>query len=137
MPIVLLDAGILVALRRADDPWHAWASDVLASLKPPLHTCEAVLAEAAYLLRKVPGAAVGVLDLVAEGKLVAGFRLDAEVLAVRSLMARYRSVPMSLADACLVRMTELEPRSTVVTLDSDFRIYRRGGRGLIPMITPS
>lgn len=65
------------------------------------------------------------------------FRLGDEILAVRSLMDKYRSVPMSLADACLVRMSELEPRATIVTLDAHFRIYRRLGRGVIPLISPS
>ena len=136
MRIVLLDAGVIVALRRADDPWHEWARETLAAIEPPLYTCEPVLLEATHLLRRVPGAAVGVVDLVVEGKVRVEFRLEPEAMAVRSLMDRYRSVPMSLADACLVRMTELQPWSTVVTLDSDFRLYRRGGRGVIPVIMP-
>jgi predicted nucleic acid-binding protein len=95
-----------------------------------------VLAEATYLLRRVPGAALGVLELVSRGILQVKFRLDTEVLALRTLMTRYRSVPMSLADACLVRMSELDPKAVVVTLDQDFRIYRRSGRLAIPVIMP-
>jgi len=51
-------------------------------------------------------------------------------------MARYQSVPMSFADACLVRMSELWPKTPVFTLDSDFRIYRRNKRQSIPLIAP-
>jgi predicted nucleic acid-binding protein len=51
-------------------------------------------------------------------------------------MERYSSIPMSLADACLVRMSELEPRATVISLDSDFKIYRRNRRQVIPVLLP-
>ena len=137
MSRVLLDAGVIVALLRPADAWHRWSREAVAAIKPPLYTCEPVLAEASYLLRKVPGAAVGVLDLVARGFVEVTFRLDTDVLPVRNLMARYRSVPMSLADACLVRMAELDPKAAVLTVDSNFRVYRRGGRLVIPVIMPS
>jgi hypothetical protein len=95
-----------------------------------------VLAEATHLLRKVPEAAVGVLELVVRQFVQVDFRLDTEVLALRTLITRYRSVPMSLADACLVRMSELDPKASVLTTDSDFRVYRRSGRLAIPVIMP-
>jgi hypothetical protein len=53
-----------------------------------------------------------------------------------ALMTKYATVPMSLADACLVRMTELNSGSTVLTLDRDFRVYRRTGRHVVPVIAP-
>jgi predicted nucleic acid-binding protein len=77
-----------------------------------------------------------VLDLVTRGVLELPFRVDTELLALRTLVARYASVPMSLADACLVRMAETRPRATVLTLDTDFRVYRRSGRLAIPLLTP-
>ncbi len=51
-------------------------------------------------------------------------------------MQRYADQPMSFADACLVRMTELHPDSMLITLDGDFRVYRRHGRQAIPLATP-
>lgn len=136
MKAVLLDAGPVVALFRSDDPLHGWARETLGTLAPPFFTCEPVLAEATYLLRKVPGAALGVMDLVARGIFQVTFRLDAEILALQTLMTRYGSVPMSLADACLVRMSELDPKAVVVTVDRHFRVYRRSGRLAIPVIMP-
>jgi hypothetical protein len=88
------------------------------------------------LLRRLPDGPVKVMDLIGRGVVRVGFRIDGEMLALRTLMKRYQSVPMSLADASLVRMAELETRSSVMTLDEDFRIYRRGGRGVIPLISP-
>lgn len=63
------------------------------------------------------------------------FRLGAEVNRIRELMKRYRNVPMSLADACLVRMNELIPGSTILTLDSDFQIYRKNQNDPIDLFT--
>ncbi len=77
-----------------------------------------------------------VLNLVGCGIVRADFRIGTEIDALRLLMKRFSNVPMSLADACLVRMTELDPRSVVLTLDSDFRIYRRNRRQIIPTISP-
>jgi hypothetical protein len=100
-------------------------------------TCEPVLAEASLLLRVRPDAAVKVLELVTRRFLRVPFRVEPEADALHALMARYRSVPMSLADACLVRMSELDARARVMTLDQDFRVYRRGGRGVIPVLMPA
>lgn len=133
---VLVDAGPIVALLRPRDAHHRWAAEVFRSHEPPFYTCEPVLSEAMHLLAKFPGAAEKVLGLVGRGVLQIGFRVDAELLSLRTLVSRYASVPMSLADACLVRMAELEAQSSVVTMDSDFRIYRRSGRLVIPVIMP-
>jgi uncharacterized protein len=134
----VLDTGPIVALLRRRDPHHGWAKETLSriasSSTPPLATCEAVLVEACFLLRSFVGGEDAVLALV--DHLVLDFRLGAEIAAVRRLMEKYRSVPMSLADACLVRMTENEPDSVVLTLDRDFRVYRRNGRHVVPMLSP-
>jgi predicted nucleic acid-binding protein len=132
---VLVDAGPLVALLDRRDRFHAWATSQLLERKPPLLTCEAVLAEAAHLLRRVRGEPA-LLELVRRGLVITSFRLDDEVTRVAKLMARYDNVPMSLADACLVRMAEQLEDSTVMTLDGDFRIYRKHGRQVIPTIMP-
>ena len=132
----MVDTGPLVALLNARDTHHAWARATLDEIPPPLLTCEPVLAEASYLLRKIDRGAQAVLDLVARGVVQVAFRVDAELLALRTLITKYASVPMSLADACLVRMSELDPTTVVLTLDTDFRVYRRSGRLVVPVIMP-
>jgi uncharacterized protein len=133
---VIVDTGPLVALLNARDEHHSWARSAMEAIEPPMLSCEPVLTEACYLVRKLRGGPEAVLDLVTRGVLDVGFRVDAELLALRTMVARYASVPMSLADACLVRMAEMHPRARVLTLDTDFRAYRRGGRLAIPLIAP-
>ena len=133
---ILLDAGPLVALLDGRDRFHEWATSQLSGRKPPLLTCEAVLAEAAHLLRHIHGGESALLEMVRRKLVAVPFRLDDEVTRVAKLVDRYENVPMSLADACLVRMAELDDNSAVMTLDSDFRIYRKHGRQVIPTIIP-
>jgi predicted nucleic acid-binding protein len=133
---VLLDTGPLVALLNRRDAFHAWARRVMGTLPPPLMSCDAVVSEACFLLRRTSGGADAVLELVDRGLLVLDFRLSAEHDAVRRLMRRYASVPMSVADACLVRMAELDASATVLTLDADFRVYRKHGRHMVPTLLP-
>jgi predicted nucleic acid-binding protein len=133
---VIVDTGPIVALLNARDAWHDWARNAFGHVEPPLLTCEPVLTEASYLVRKLAGGPEAVTDLVGRGVLEVAFRVDSELLALRTLLTKYRSVPMSLADACLVRMSELSPRTSVMTLDSDFKVYRRSGRLKIPLIAP-
>lgn len=133
---VLLDTGPLVALLNARDVHHGWVKDRLAALAPPLLTCEAVLSEACFLLRGLDDGPERVLELVHRGAVSVPFRLEDELPAVRRLLVRYADVPMSLADGCLVRMAERHADSVVMTLDSDFRIYRRHGRQVVPTLMP-
>ena len=133
---IIVDTSPLVALLNARDEHHEWAKAAMDAVEPPLITCEAVLTEAAYLVRKLRGGPEAVLDLVTRQVLRVDFRVDNELLALRTLVSRYASVPMSLADACLVRMAELRPRAAVLTLDADFQVYRRSGRLAIPLISP-
>ncbi len=137
MKHTLLDTGPLVALLNRRDAHHRWACEVLDSIEPPVQTCEAVLSEACFLVRELRGGPDAVLELVARDIIQVAFSLESELAAVRKLLTRYASVPMSLADACLVRMTELDNGATVLTLDSDFRIYRRHGRQVVPVVLPS
>ncbi len=132
----IADTGPLVAFLNSKDVWHTWVVERLAEIEPPLLTCESVISETCFLLRAVPRGVAAVFDLVKRGVLVLPFRLAEEATAVERFLKRYESVPMSVADACLVRMTELDARSTVLTLDSDFRIYRRHGRQAIPLVSP-
>jgi predicted nucleic acid-binding protein len=132
----LLDTGPLVAFLDRRDGYHRWATEQWDQIEPPLFTCEPVLSEACFLLRDVSGGGPAVLDLVVRGVLRVGLAIEREAAAIRRLMSRYASVPMSLADACLVRMAERQPGSRVLTLDRDFRVYRMHGRQVIPTAMP-
>ena len=132
----IVDAGPLVAFLNREDAHHHWVKEQLAQLTRPLLTCEAALAEAWHLLGKAGSAQAAILELMRRDTLRVAFELGREVPSVERLIQRYASVPMSLADACLVRMTEIHSGSRVLTLDSDFHIYRRHGRQIISLIIP-
>lgn len=134
---VILDTGPLVALINARDRYHEWAKMQWANMKPPLLTCEPVLSEACFLLRNSDGGSRVVLELLERNVLNIPFRIVESVKQIDWLLKKYANVPMSLADACLVRMTELYPDSAVLTLDTDFKIYRRNKRNVIPTLSPS
>jgi len=133
---VIIDTGPLVALLNRRDRHHAWVREVLDTVEPPIFTCEAVVSEACFLLGRLAGGQDAVLELLASDVVNIDFRMLPEIAAVRGLMRKFANVPMSLADACLVRMTELEAQSVLVTLDGDFRVYRRNRRQIIPTIMP-
>ena len=133
---VIVDTGPLVALLNRKDHSHAWVVQQLQDIQPPLVTCEAVLAEATYLTRQTPGARVGLLEMVGEGFLTIGMAVADHHSALLAMVRRYADVPMSLADACLVRLAELFPQSPVLTLDSDFSVYRKNGRQVIEVLRP-
>jgi len=125
----------LVALLVGRDQHNAWAEEQFAQVLPPLLTGEAVLAEACFLAGRTGPSINEPLKLLKRGVLRLAFDLSDNIEQVSSLMERYANVPMSLADACLVRMSELLPESVVMTLDGDFQIYRRHGRQKISLIT--
>ena len=133
---VLLDTGPLVALLSGRDKYHPWARLQWSQIVPPLLTCEAVLSEACFLLRAAPGGSQAVMELLRRHVVEVAFHLEDHVEAVARLIRKYASVPMSLADGCLVRMAELSPESTILTLDRDFRLYRKSGRHVVPVIMP-
>jgi uncharacterized protein len=133
---VLVDTGPIVASLVRADAYNGWARDQFARLAPPLLTCEPVLAEVSYIVGSRGGDPVTVLKMLQTGVITVAFDLQHEVAAVEVLMRRYRSVPMALADACLVRMSEVHGRCSVLTTDTDFRIYRRHGRLVIPAVLP-
>jgi predicted nucleic acid-binding protein len=123
-----------VALLDRRDPDHQWVVNQMARLRRPLYTCEAVITEASHLLRHLPPAQVAILEMLAEGVLTTPFQLREQSRVILALLQRYANIPMSLADACLVRMSELVSDGVVFTLDSDFRIYRRHRRQKIPLV---
>ena len=133
---VLLDTGPLVTFLAAGVGHHDWVCDQWKRLHPPLLTCEPVLTEAAFLLKR-EGVETDVLfALLERGVLRIGLEIEDQIADLRTLMRRYRDRPMSLADACLVRLAELHPNGVVFTLDADFRIYRRHGNKVIPVLMP-
>ena len=136
MTRVLLDTGPLVAFLDRRDRYHTWARAQWAEIEPPLLTCEAVVTEACFLVRDLPGGGTTVVDLVTRGVVRIGYDLQVDAAPTAKLLARYASVPMALADACLVRMAERQPGSRVLTLDRDFRVYRMLGRRVIPTAMP-
>jgi predicted nucleic acid-binding protein len=133
---VLLDTGPLVALVNRRDRYHTWAREQVAELAAPLFTCEAVLTEACHLLRNLNGGIEAVMEMAKRELLAIPFCLEEEAERIVMLIRRYSDVPMSLADACLVRMAEQHVRSAIMTLDSDFHVYRRNGRQVIPTLMP-
>ena len=137
MKTVLLDTGPIVAYLKADDTHHAWAVEALGRLRPPLLTCEPVLAEATYLLRGLSNGSARVFELIRRGAVTIGFSLADELEPVQRVIARYGARKTDLADACLVRMSEVHADPTVLTVDSQFRdVYRRHGRKTIPTLLP-
>lgn len=133
---VLLDTEPLVALILAQDQFHSWAVAQFATLEPPLFTCEAVITEACFLMRNFYPGQEAVLLLMERGVMKIGFNLNEEFREVQKLIIRYQSVPMSLADACLVRMSEQLAESAVLTLDSDFNVYRKHTNQAISAMMP-
>lgn len=135
-PRALVDTGPIVALLDRRDAWHAWARKTFDELDAPLGTCDAVLSEACFLLRRAKQSPALVLELVEAGVLTPDLDVRQEARALRATLTRYANLPASLADACLVRMAELRPGAPIVTLDRDFLVYRGHGRRRLPLIAP-
>jgi uncharacterized protein len=133
---LLLDTGPWVALHCRDDRHHRWACEQFALITQPLLSCEAVVAETCFLLARGGHDPAKALALVARGVVKMGMALGEDIAAVQHLFERYDNVPASLADACLVRMSEQHAHCRVFTLDADFHIYRRHGRRVIPLLMP-
>ncbi|MDE0003010.1 MAG: PIN domain-containing protein [Rhodospirillaceae bacterium] len=134
---VILDTGPWIALLNPRDTHHRWARETWERISAPLHVCEPVVTETCYLAQRLgSGAQEAVLEFFQRGLIDLSFRLADEGADVTRLLKKYRDVPMSLADGCIVRMAEQRARSLVFTLDSDFSIYRMNGRRRIPTLTP-
>jgi predicted nucleic acid-binding protein len=131
---VLVDGGFLVALLSRNDQYREWATAQAARLTQPWLTCEAALSEAFHLLGR-PGESK-LTALLRRGLAAPQFSLEGELEPVLALMDKYADVSMSLADACLVRMAEIQADPVVVTTDRDFLVYRRHSRRVIPCLLP-
>lgn len=135
-PRIVVDTGPLVAAFDKREQWALWTAEALRTIQGPLLTCEAVLAEAWFLLQHHPAAWSKVEKWMDRGFLKLAFSLDVERERTFELMRRYRNIPMSLADACLVAMVERGIGDRVLTLDGDFKIYRHSGRRVVPVLMP-
>ena len=132
---VLVDAGFLVAVLSRDDSHHRWAESTSARFSPPWLACEPVLSEAFHLVGRRGTPALS--TLLHRGALLVSFGLTNEIESVLRLLHKYADLPMSLADACLVRMSELAADPILITTDADFRVYRRHSRQVIPCALPT
>jgi predicted nucleic acid-binding protein len=129
----IADTGFLVAFANRNDVHHEWAVEVAERLSEPLLTCEAVLAETAFHLQD----AGLVLSMLQERLVMLAFDCRDHLPQLAALAKRYADRHPDLADLCLIRMSELHPRFSIVTVDrSDFRVYRRNKRETIPLVTP-
>ncbi|PYY06942.1 MAG: pilus assembly protein [Acidobacteria bacterium] len=131
---VLVDAGFVVALLSSRDAHHQWAMTQAPALPPPWSTCEAVLSEAFHLLGARGTHSLGML--LRRRALFVAFEIRENLEPVLRLIEKYRDVPMSLADACLVRLSETLADPVILTTEKDFRIYRRHSRQTVPCVTP-
>ena len=133
---VILDTGPLVAFINGRDRYHKWSVSQWAQIEPPLMTCEAVLSESCFLLSDTGKGSLTVLELLKRGVLSLPFRIDDSFDQIKWLLKKHSNIPMALADAWLMRMSELYINSQVLTLDNDFKIYRKNKRQVIPLLTP-
>ena len=129
----IADTGFLVAFARRADQHHDWAVRVAEHVTPPLLTCEAVLAETAFHLQDTGI----VLAMIRDGLIEVAFDCRDHWPQLEALAARYVDRRPDLADLCLIRLSELHPRHSVITVDrEDFKIYRRNKRETLPIICP-
>ena len=137
MTAAIVDTGPLVAFFDRAEQHHGWVADRIEELEPPLLVCEPVLAEAMYLLGRYAKAHNDLLELIQNGALSVAFRIEEHIGELRKLLQKYRDTPMSLADACIVRMAEGYERHAVLTFDSGFSVYRKHGRAPLTLIRPA
>jgi uncharacterized protein len=136
MPAIV-DTGPLVAFFDRAERHHRWVAERVEELEAPLLVCEPVVTEAIYLLARYSRAQDALFELLQNGALNIAFRIEEHVVPLRRLLQKYRDSPMSLADACVVRMAEIYDRHAVLTLDSDFSVYRKHGRIPLTLIHPA
>jgi len=133
----IVDMGPLVAFFDRSERHHLWAAARVDELDAPLLVCEPVLTEAIYLLTRFPRAQDALFGLLQNGALTLAFRLEEHIGALHRLLRKYRDTPMSLADACVVRMAEIHENHSVLTLDADLTVYRKHGRIPITLMHPA
>ena len=129
----IADTGFLVAFANRNDSHHNWAADVARQVSEPLLTCDAVLAETAFHLENT----ALVLEFVKQGLVFPALDVSDHLSRLLQIVRRFADRKPDLADVCLIRLSELYPQHSVVTVDvADFRVYRRNRREMIPLIVP-
>ena len=131
---VLVDTGFLIAFLNKRDGDHAWAISIAQRRAPPWKTCDAILSETFHVLGREWRDVF--TTMIGRGALISAFHASDSISEIVELMRKYSNVPMSLADACLLRMTEILPDPLLLTTDSDFIVYRRHGRKIVPTAMP-
>ena len=137
MVAAIVDTGPLVAFLDRTEADHRWVAARIEELDAPLLVCEPVLTEAMFLLARFPQAQDTLLGYLENGALQIAFQIEEHIAAVRRSVQKYRDTPMSLTDACIVCMAEIYDRHAVLTLDSDFAVYRKHGRVSLTLIHPT
>jgi predicted nucleic acid-binding protein len=135
-PKLVCDTGPLVAFLNRRDQYHDWAREQFGRIAPPLVTCEAVISETVFLLQSDGLPADSLFEALDRGAVLVQFSAEEHWPDLRRLLRKYANLPMSFADACLVRMAEVADRCQVFTTDRHFRVYRRHGRDVIPLLAP-
>jgi len=134
---ILVDASFLVSVYDKREPYHRQCMTALDQVNRPLVTCEPVVTEAMYLLRRLSGAPQAILASIQEGQLEIPFQLARGVDEVLAYYTKYRDTPCDFADAYLIAMADQLDTGDILTLDSDFMHYRwrrnKRFRMLIPL----
>ena len=134
---ILIDSGPIVSLINQRDTHHTWCLSQFEIFTNPLRTCDAVVSEAFFLLKRhTSDGASRFAEMIRRGIIVSDFKLQPLASRVMDLMKKYQDLPTSFADVCLVAMAERYADVKIWTLDSDFRIYRSKDRRVIPLILP-
>jgi predicted nucleic acid-binding protein len=133
---VIADTGPVVALLDPSDGHHSWARDCFKRLAPPVATCEAVLCEVHFLLRRFPPGRRTLLKLISGGTFSLPFQVGNHLADLAKLLMKYEDTPMDFADACIIQMAEASRDAKVWTIDSDFKIYRLSNRRVVPVLAP-
>jgi predicted nucleic acid-binding protein len=133
---IILDTGPLVAYINQKDKYHTWAKKRFQEIAPPVLTCQAVISEACFLMRHIDWGREIILEMIERNVIQTEFNLNIEAKTLKQLISKYKDVPMSLADACLVRMSELYENAKILTIDNDFTIYKRNKNAPLFCITP-
>jgi predicted nucleic acid-binding protein len=129
----ILDAGPLIAALNRKDTHHRWARETLQRIGPPFYSCPEAMTEAAAMT----GRPAAIVEMIRADEIILAFDLSAQTAAVLALLKKYEDREIDLADACIIRMTELMRDCQVITVDrDDFASYRRNGRDFIPVIVP-
>jgi predicted nucleic acid-binding protein len=135
---IVVDTGPIIGLLNTRDRHHQWCVQQLEQITDPLLTCDAVLSEAFFLLkRRTPNGADQLAAMIQRGILKSQFDFSTAHPIVLSVLKKYRDLPTSFADACLVAMADASDQVHVWTLDQDFRVYRKQNRRMIPLLFPN